>query len=133
MIFIGLSVCYLENVSDGEFVEAVSKGNPNRMGVACSFSTLLLSVFSGNAAKVGELLREKGALVQMEFNKDGVTALMLASNKGHKEVKGHQVTMLSQSACVWQVCEILLQSKAEVNLKDRKYGWTALLHATHYK
>ena len=39
-------------------------------------------------------------------------------------------------ACVhtcMQVCEALLRSKAEVNTKDKKYGWTAIMHATHLK
>ena len=40
--------------------------------------------------KVEEMLREKSALVKMEV-KDGVTPLMLASNKGHKQVKGGKV------------------------------------------
>ena len=36
---------------------------------------------------MNDMLRVKASLVQME-GKEGVTPLMLASNKGHKEVRG---------------------------------------------
>jgi ankyrin repeat protein len=45
-------------------------------------------------------------------NKDGRTALMFASERGHKEV-----------------VKLLIEKGAGVNVKD-KYGWTALKYAS---
>jgi len=81
----------------------VSPSHPSRRGLILTYPPAVCACASGNATKVEELLREKGTLVQMEFNKDGVTALMLASNKGHMGVKGHQSTG-SLLLIVWCVC-----------------------------
>ena len=100
------------------------------MGVAYS------AVPQGDVEKVKELLRVKPSMAALE-DKDGATPLMFASNKGHKDVRVGGAVCDWFMVIVWgvwfQVCEVLLEAKAEVNTKDKKYGWTALMHATHYK
>ena len=85
-----------------------------------------------------EILQLKPSMAAIE-DKDGAMPLMFASNKGHKKVRtslqrGGVLCDILVCVCVClQVCEVLLEAGAEVNRKDKKYGWTALMHATHSK
>ncbi len=71
---------------------------------------LIKSARCGDQTKVKNLL-SNGAEVNAK-DKNGVTALLLASQNGHREV-----------------VEILLAKGAEVNAKEKKYGFTPLMLA----
>ena len=91
---------------------------------------------AGNVAKVTEILASKRELAS-SADKDGLTQLMFAANKGSKEVSQLLVSGIGRTGAshllIWQVCEVLLGAGAEVNACDGKNGWTALMLATHKK